>query len=213
MPRRSFTISPGHGGSPLDQSLSPDRRTGLSRWIEQQLQPAQIAENPLLEERLKPLDSVRMSLPDVIAKYSPDQSTSMMTMVRASAERNRPHAQIQRRSRESAQIEQEERQAQMRARNPQIRDLFDAPQMAQLRSGDSGRSPPPKSLACVPEYRRESQMNRTPRFVPSEHLTGSAALRAIYSNRQLGEVLVNLWSITSISMSAKTSACLRMSVT
>src|ERR1700678_92597 len=77
----------GHATGPFDQRLDSDRqivhalnrltfgprpgdveevrRAGLTKWIELQLHPEQIAENPVLEERLKPLESLRLSLPDV----------------------------------------------------------------------------------------------------------------------------------------------------
>ena len=63
---------PGHATNPFEQRLSPDqqivhalnrltfgprpgdveevRRIGLAKWMEQQLHPDQIAENPVLEE-------------------------------------------------------------------------------------------------------------------------------------------------------------------
>src|ERR1022692_1898122 len=82
---------PGHATSPFDQRLNPEqpivhalyrltfgpgpgdveevRRVGLAKWMESQLHPEQITENPVLEERLKPLESLRLTLPDVVARY------------------------------------------------------------------------------------------------------------------------------------------------
>jgi hypothetical protein len=96
---------PGQAVDPFEQRLSPDRqiiqalnrltfgqrpgdvaevrRIGLTRWIEQQLHPDQIAENPVLGERLAPLDTLRMPISEVIAKYSPDQNIGMMTIMEA----------------------------------------------------------------------------------------------------------------------------------
>src|ERR1700728_4156485 len=81
----------GHATGPFDQRLGPDqqivhalnpltfelqpgdieevRRLGVAKWMERQLHPQQITENSVLEEKLKPLESLRMSLPDVVAKY------------------------------------------------------------------------------------------------------------------------------------------------
>ena len=75
---------PSHATSPFDQRLSPDqqlvhalnrltfgprpgdveelRTIGLTKWMDLQLHPERIAENPVLEQRLKPLESVHMSL-------------------------------------------------------------------------------------------------------------------------------------------------------
>ena len=52
---------------------------------------------------------------------------------------------------------------------------------------------PPQRVADFPELRRESQMRRSPRLVASEDLKEAKVLRAIYSNRQLEEVLVDFW--------------------
>ena len=106
---------------------------------------------------------------------------------------------------------QEERQAQNRRSNPQLRDLLNPEQMADVRSGertgfwlclrrwirtkraDVVGQLPPKSQALVPEFRREGQLKRTPRLVPSEDLKEASVFRAVYSNRQLEEVLVDFW--------------------
>jgi len=97
-----ITTRPAGATDSFDQKLNPDRqiaqalnrltfgprpgdadevrRTGLAKWIELQLHPEQIPENPVLEQRLKPLESVRLSLPEVVAKYSPEQNMQMMMM-------------------------------------------------------------------------------------------------------------------------------------
>src|SRR5580704_15510252 len=93
-------IPSGRATGPFDQRLNPDqqivhalnrltfgprpgdieevRRIGLNKWIELQLHPDQIAENPVLAERLKPLESLRLPLPEVIAKYTPSDNSGMM---------------------------------------------------------------------------------------------------------------------------------------
>jgi len=52
---------------------------------------------------------------------------------------------------------------------------------------------PPQSLAAFPELRREGQFRRAPRQVASEDLKEAKVFRALYSNRQLEEVLVDFW--------------------
>src|SRR5580693_3378343 len=83
---------PGHATSPFDQRLNPEQqivhalnrltfgprpgdveevqRLGLAKWMEMQLHPEQITESPALEEKLKPLESLRLTLADVVAKYT-----------------------------------------------------------------------------------------------------------------------------------------------
>jgi uncharacterized protein (DUF1800 family) len=106
---------------------------------------------------------------------------------------------------------QDEIQAQARKLNPQLPDLLTAEQIADVRSGDKDRvlavfatlDPakridvaamfPAKVQAIVPEYRREGQFKRVPRQVASEDLKEGRVYRAVYSNRQLDEVLVDFW--------------------
>src|SRR5438477_13002429 len=56
------------------------RRIGLAKWMHQQLHPAQIAENPVLEKRLTPLKSLRMPISEVVSTYAPDRNMGMMMM-------------------------------------------------------------------------------------------------------------------------------------
>src|SRR5436190_9360064 len=93
----------GHATDPFEQKLTPDRqivqalnrltfgprpgdveevrRIGLAKWMEQQLHPNQIAENPVLEERLTPLKSLRLPISEVVSKYSPDQNMGTMMLM------------------------------------------------------------------------------------------------------------------------------------
>ena len=45
----------------------------------------------------------------------------------------------------------------------------------------------------VPEYRREGQFKRTPRHGGERGPERGKVFRAVYSNRQLEEVLVDFW--------------------
>src|SRR4051812_20364166 len=48
-------------------------RMGLKRWVERQLHPEQIPENPVLLERLQPLESLRLSIREAYLRYPPPQ--------------------------------------------------------------------------------------------------------------------------------------------
>jgi uncharacterized protein (DUF1800 family) len=267
---------PGHAISPFDQRLNPQQqiihalnrltfgprpgdveevqRLGLAKWMESQLHPDQITENPVLEERLKPLESLRLTLPDVVAQYTPQQNANIMMAVQGPLQGLNKLPQADRtkvlngtaeertavldamepelrtrvlatlppnvvaytpkykdEAEKARKAQQEELQAQARIRNPQLRDLLTADQMADARSGDRDRvlavfaaldpakridvaaQLPPKSQAVVPEYRREMQFKRSPRTVASEDLKEARVFRSVYSNRQLEEVLVDFW--------------------
>jgi uncharacterized protein (DUF1800 family) len=231
------------------------RRIGLAKWIDRQLHPDQIAENPVLEKRLTPLKSLRMPISEVVSTYSPDPNMGMMMTMTVppfevinrlpqslrskvmngtaeertaaldamdSEQRGKLLAALPENVAEytpkykdeaakARKALQDERQAQFRKRNPQLPDLLGPAEMADARSGDKDRviavvqkvDPdkrvnvvamlPPKSQAFFPEYRREAQMKRTPRLAASEDLKEARMYRAVYSNRQLEEVLVDYW--------------------
>jgi len=230
------------------------RRIGLAKWIEQQLHPEQIAENPVLAERLAPLETLRMPVPEIVAKYAVDRNTAMVVMidapfnalntlppavrtkvlngtaeertaaldaldpaVRAKVLGALPPNVVQYTPKYKDEAEkarnavQEERRAQFRKRNPQLQDLLTPQEMADVRSADKDRvllavnklDPmkrvdvvsmlPPKAQAMFPQYRRDAQVRRTPRIVASEDLKEARIFRAVYSNQQLEEVLVDYW--------------------
>ena len=98
-----IALTAANAGGPFDQKLSPDQqvvhalnrlafgprpgdmeevnRIGLAKWIDLQLHPDQIPENPTLEARLKPLESLSMPLDAVVTAYTPQpQTPAMMTM-------------------------------------------------------------------------------------------------------------------------------------
>ena len=57
------------GARPGD--LEAVRRLGVEKWIELQLHPERIAENPALAARLKPLATIGMETADILTKYFP----------------------------------------------------------------------------------------------------------------------------------------------
>src|SRR5271170_5000312 len=91
---------PGTASGPFDQRLSQDRqiiqalnrltfgprpgdleevrRLGVAKWIELQLHPDQIRENPALEAKLKPLETLRMDVAAIIKEYTPEPRNAMM---------------------------------------------------------------------------------------------------------------------------------------
>jgi hypothetical protein len=94
------SIPPVWASSPYDQKLTPDqqilhvlnrltfgprpgdveevRRIGLAKWIELQLHPDQIPENPALDVKLKPLETLRMDVPAIVKEYTPEPQSMMM---------------------------------------------------------------------------------------------------------------------------------------
>jgi uncharacterized protein (DUF1800 family) len=228
------------------------RRLGVAKWIELQLHPERIPENPVLDAKLKPLETLTMALPQIVKEYTPQSNPMMMIapMMRVNTllsqeemrkvqmgtaeertavlkaldpEKRRqvlatlpPNVleytpEFKKEGEEARRMRQEEAQQENRRRNPQLSDLLNPDQVEAARSGNKeqltallayldpekrslvARALPPQSLAAVPELRREAEFSRTPRQVVSEDLKEAKVFRALYSNRQLQEVLVDFW--------------------
>jgi uncharacterized protein (DUF1800 family) len=228
------------------------RKLGVEKWIELQLHPERIPENPILETRLKPFETIRMDVADIIKQYSPQRiQGAMMAAPRmnellpgdqyrkvfnGTAEERReaimaldPEKRSQvlalvpdnvveglpelKRERELARKKQnEERQAELRRRRPPLSDLLNPDQReialkgtveqraALFASLDADKLEkvaavlPPNALAGQPDLRRMSMMTRgAPMLVVGDDLREAKLYRAIYSNRQLEEVLTDFW--------------------
>ncbi len=264
----------GSASGPYDQRLSPEqqivqalnrltfgprpgdveevRRLGVAKWIELQLHPDRIPENPALDAKLQPLETLRMDLPDIVKKYTPEQQPPLMMvppmggMNSLSPEERRkvqngtaeqrkaalsamddekrrqvllqiPQQNLEdlpeykKEAEEARRVQQEETQKELRRRNPQLQDLLNPDQLNAARSGNRDQLTglfsyldpekrlivagllQPQALAAFPELRREGQRQRAPRQVVSEDLKEAKVFRALYSNRQLEEVLVDFW--------------------
>jgi uncharacterized protein (DUF1800 family) len=60
-----------YGARPGD--LEKVKQLGVDRWVEQQLHPESVAENPVLAERLKPLTTLGLTSEQVMRNYPPPQ--------------------------------------------------------------------------------------------------------------------------------------------
>ena len=229
------------------------RRMGVDKWIELQLHPERIAENPTLESRLKPLETLRMDDAAIYKEYylsgrgmmmvtprrinlnemlpgeqfrkvfngtaeerhasllalPPEKRMEVLTVVPQNVVDDLPDMKKERE--EAVRKQNEERQAELRRMRPPLTDLLEPAQVhiamsgsaaerdALLASLDAGKREqviavmPPNALSGRPELRRMAAMSRNPRDVPSSDLREAKLYRAIYSNRQLEEVLTDFW--------------------
>ncbi|MEP7354032.1 MAG: DUF1800 domain-containing protein [Acidobacteriota bacterium] len=272
-------ISTPHKGGAVgafDQKLSPDRqilqalnrlsfgprpgdveevrRLGVAKWIDLQLHPERVAENPALEAKLKPLESLRMSPPEVARDYSPQQVNAAALIISqplnlntllspdelrkvlngAAEERTTVlksldpakrkqvlgvlptnllefTPEFKQEAADAVKMRQEDIQKELRKRNPQLTDMLTQEQVQAARSGNKDQLEalfayldpdkralvagllPAQSLAMMPELRRMGQMQRQARQVPGQDAKEGKVFRAIYSNHQLEEVLVDFW--------------------
>ncbi len=148
------------------------RETGLERWIELQLYPERVPENPVLISRLAPLDSLAMTPAELVKKYPPPQALRQMArqgalpddpVLRAAAER------LEARLREG--------------KGPIV--AGDSPRDASATTG--------RLASLSPEQRRRAAYATQPFAVAQSDLLEAKLYRAIYSNRQLEEMLVDFW--------------------
>ena len=229
------------------------RKIGVEKWIEQQLHPDQIPENPALEPKLKVLDSLHMNSGEIYQEYYQPQNQMMMGMNRMnpmqelSNELRRKINQgtveerkvailsiepekrwqilvtlppnvleglpddIQEETKLARQRQQDERMKEQRKLHPPLQDLL-TPAEAQiaLRGSKADREAlysgmdfskrqqvawalQPAQLADFPEMRRAGTAARNPRQIVLDDLREGRLYRALYSSRQLEEVLTDFW--------------------
>jgi len=235
---------------PRPADVEQVRRIGIDKWIDQQLHPEQIAENPVLDAKLSPLDTLQLPQWQIMEKYPlfnagmmvrpPAFSTlpqqQMMRLMNGSAEERRntlaaldpdirrsvlasgpPQmlegmpAEIQEEANQARKAEQEERQKEFRRLMPPLNELLQPEQMRLARQGtkeekmalldsfDSEkrrqviRALGPQAFNDLPELRREAMATTQPQLLVNTELIEGKLYRAIYSNRQLEEVLVDFW--------------------
>jgi len=167
------------GARPAD--IEQVRRMGVEKWIDLQLHPERIRENAVLAEKLRPFQTLQMATSQIFQTYQPGIPGALAAAVKK----------VQVPVRLNTILTPQ-----------QIRDVqrgTPEDKLAVLNSLDEEKrvqvaaALPPDTLADLPELRRLSMASRQPpQFVNSE-LMESKLYRAIYSNRQLEEVLVDFW--------------------
>jgi uncharacterized protein (DUF1800 family) len=227
------------------------RRVGVEKWIQLQLHPDQIPENPVLDARLKPLATLTMDAAQIIKEYQPAQlfrATQVMSInqllsqeklravMNGTAEQRQTALkaldpeklkqvlvmmppqnleglpEFEEQAKMARQAQQQEQQKEARQLRPPLNDLLTPDQIQVALHGtleerqalfNSLDDPAkrrqvagamnPRDLADMPEMRREGMVSRQPQQVLLSDLREGKLYRAIYSNRQLEEVLADFW--------------------
>ena len=224
------------------------RKAGVEKWIDLQLHPDRISENPALDAKVKPLETLRMEPAQIIKDYSPmrvappftpltellpgdqfrkvmngtaeqrqkaiaaldsEKRSKVLAMLQPDTLEGLPELQKEAEAARKAQSEQ--RQKEFRSRMPQLNDLLNPDQMQMAYRGNTEQltelfayfeparriqiagALPPNSLSAFPELRREAMKQRQPQQAVIGDLREGKIYRALYSNRQLEEVLVDFW--------------------
>jgi uncharacterized protein (DUF1800 family) len=195
------------------------KKIGLKKWIDQQLHPEQIKENPWLESQLQPLESLRMTPMEAVQHYPQPQFIKAVAdgkqplpedpILRATVER------LVNRYKVKKGLEPEANTSELEPVRP-LDEVLQPWELATLKSGAPDRKrqlletmPPDKleeMLIAMPRPQRQQLFNsaptdvrrkilllNNPQQVVAYDLLESKLLRAIGSNRQLAEELDDFW--------------------
>jgi uncharacterized protein (DUF1800 family) len=208
---------------PRPGEMDAVKESGLDQWIEQQLHPRTLPENPVLEAKLMPFDSLRMTTAELIHHYPTPQ------MVKAMIDGKQPFPSDQETRyllhKLIARVERKEAADKAgQADNPDLLNAQSIPDTWQLDDQQkqvlkSGK--PPEQVALIEsmppaeqydvldslpnnvrqrlyppadsDLRRKIQIFNGPIQVVNQDLMDAKLLRAVYGNRQLEEVLTDFW--------------------
>lgn len=202
------------GARPDD--LEALNQKGLDQWIEQQLHPQSIPENPALEAKLAPLDTLRMTTAELAHHYPTPQMVKAMVDGKEAFPTDQETrymvekqvARIQRREGgdnpdgnaksipATWQLDDQQKDVLQNGKPPeQVALLESMPPAEQYDILDSLPNGPRQRLYALasPGLRRKIQIFNGPVQVVNQDLMEGKLLRAIYSNRQLEEVLTDFW--------------------
>ena len=191
------------------------RALGLKKWIDRQLHPERIPENAVLEAKLRPLDSLTMSPAQMLASYPspqlvkamvegklpfPDDPDKRMMIQRLVARYDRKQDQAgkdQPPAPDLAAILAPEQQRALRSGSPQQKlDLFASltPERQDQVLEAMGQGMRAQLFAAAPpDLRRRIERLGGPQQVVARDLSEGKLYRAVYSDRQLQEVLTDFW--------------------
>ena len=203
-----LTFGPRPGDVQAVQSL------GLKKWIELQLHPERIPENPTLEAKLRPLDTLGMSTARMIQSYpSPGLVKAMVAGKLPYPEDPDKRMMV---DRLAMRLQGKTGQDDPQAGAPELSTLLAPEQLRVLRAGAPQQklqlfnsfSPDRQDrllesmgqgmrmqlfAAAPPDLRRRIQSANGPQAMVLQDLAEAKLLRAVYSDRQLQEVLADFW--------------------
>ncbi len=198
------------------------RKIGLKKWIDLQLHPERVPENPVLAEKLKPFDTLAMPSDELVRNYPAPQIVRQMVagQIPFPTDPDR-RMMIQRLVARDEKRQAAGGQAALPPPPgaPSVQPLIDIlapPQIRALRTGTpqerlamfQSLSPDKQDdviaalpagirqalfAAAPPDVRRKIEMSAGPAQVVARDLMESKVLRAVYSSRQLDEVLADFW--------------------
>jgi len=192
---------------------------GLKKWVDRQLHPERTPENPVLETKLRTLDTLTMTGSEMVRNYPTPQTVRQMVQGQIpfpqDPDRRLTIQKLVARAERKQGDLNANADADANAATP-LRDLVTPQEARALRTGTSQQRlaaflalPKDKQddvLAALPqgarqglfahappELRRRIEMANGPQQVVARDLMEGKVLRAVYSHRQLSEVLDDFW--------------------
>ncbi len=198
------------------------RSMGLKKWIDRQLHPETIAENPVLSGKLKYLDTLGMTSSDLVRNYptpqmakqmidgrlpfptDPDRKLLLTKMVEryekrqaAGGDPNAPPNPNVPDVKKLTEVLTPREMRSLRQGTPQERVraflAFPKDKQEEVLAALPGGQRQGLVMAAPPDVRRRLELAAGPQQMVARDLMEGKILRAVYSNRQLEEVLTDFW--------------------
>lgn len=198
------------------------RSLGLKKWLDLQLHPERIPENPALAAKLAPLDSLTLPQARLMERYPPPQALKAMAegklpLPQDPAVRRNVEQMIQRyEQRRKDEAGGKKGEDTLREPRAALSEVLSPDELRTVRSGSAGERKAllssfslerfelvaaalPQNLRrqlvplATPEQRRKLVQTNTPQAVIANDLAEGKLYRAIESERQLEEMLTDFW--------------------
>ena len=193
---------------------------GLKKWIERQLHPDDTPENPVLIEKLKTLDTLEMSGSELVRNYPTPAIVRQMVNGQlpfpTDPDRKLMLTKLMEKYEQRQAKGGDAATAPNMANGKGLSEVLSAQQVRSMRQGtaqqrlaafqaipkekqDEAIGAMPQGLrqglfaVAAPELRRRFALANGPQQMVARDLTEGKLLRAVYSNRQLEEVLTDFW--------------------
>ena len=193
---------------------------GLKKWIERQLHPDDTPENPVLIEKLKTLDTLEMSGSELVRNYPTPEMVRQMVNGQlpfpTDPDRKLMLTKLMEKYEQRQAKGGDAATAPNMANGKGLSEVLSAQQVRSMRQGtaqqrlaafqaipkekqDEAIGAMPQGLrqglfaVAPPELRRRFALANGPQQMVARDLTEGKLLRAVYSNRQLDEVLTDFW--------------------
>jgi uncharacterized protein (DUF1800 family) len=190
---------------------------GLKKWIDLQLHPDRIPENPVLLEKLKTFDTLNMSSKELVRNYPAPQIVKQMVAGQIPFPSDPDRRMLIQKLVKRNEAKQGDATPPPDAPNQQkLAALLSRDEIRSLRTGtpqerlaalealphdkqDEVISALPQGMrqgifaVAPPDLRRRIEFTGGPAQVVARDLQEGKILRAVYSNRQLDEVLTDFW--------------------